>query len=186
MFEYLGLALIILSWIAGGYILTKWRGTNAMSISQHAASSKRSSLIFAAVLSGAGVLFYYWLMAWFVPELGLGKLFVVLLTFAFIGQFVAGLVPDALSDVSGVKRRVHRVAAYGMAYLFVPLSLLILMAPHASGFGRYFGIVCLAYLICGWLLISFVPGSRKHYLVFQVVYVVAFQLQILITIYTMA
>jgi hypothetical protein len=132
------------------------------------------------VLNGGGLLFYYWLLSWFAPRLGLGKWFVVLLTLAFVGQFVAGTVPD----VSGVKRRIHRLAAYGMAYLFVPLSILMVNAPHISTLGKYFGLLCLAYLFSGWFLFLFFPKSKEHYLVFQVLYVVAFQLQILVAAYT--
>src|SRR4051812_33711756 len=92
--KYLGLVLIVLSWAAGAYLLIKYRGTRKMSISQHAASHKHAALLFAVVLSGSGALFYYWLLRWFVPKLGLGGWFVALLTLAFVGQFVAGLVAD--------------------------------------------------------------------------------------------
>lgn len=175
----LGLVIVLLSWVAGGYILTKWRGTNKMSISQHAAQHKHASWLFALVLSAGGALFYYWTVKYFVPRLGLGWLFVALLTLAFVGQFVAGLI----ADTTGLRRRVHRLAAYGMAYLFLPLSFLMIVAPHVSAIGRVIGAVCFSYLVLGWLLIKLVPKTLDNYLILQALYILAFQIQILSAYY---
>jgi hypothetical protein len=179
MIEYLGLTVVFLSWIAGGYLLSKWRGSNDMSISQHAATSRQASVLFAVVMSGGGLLFYYWTLKWLVPRLDLGLWFSFLITLAFIGQFVAGLV----ADVVGHRRRIHRIAAYAMAYLFLPLSVLLINASNISGPARIIGILCLIYMIGSLLLINLVPATRKHYLIYQASYIVAFQLQILSAAY---
>jgi hypothetical protein len=66
MFKYLGLVLVLVTWFAGVYLVTKWRDRTLPTISRHAASSKRASLLFAAVLIICGLLFYLWIIRWFV------------------------------------------------------------------------------------------------------------------------
>ncbi len=178
--KYLGLVLVLLSWVGSGYILAKWRGNKAMSLSAHAATSRHSALLFAGVLIGVGSLFYVWMLKWFVPALGLSRLFIGLLTLAFAAQLVAGLVPS----VPVVRRQVHRMAAYGMALVFLPLSFMMLSAPNIQTFGRVAGIVCLVWLSFSCLLFALAPKARKAYLIFQVLYVMVFQLQILLIAYS--
>ena len=179
MDKYFGLAIVLASWAAGFYLVTKWRGTRAMSISQHAASASAATTLFAAVLLAGGLGFYVWLISWFSAELQLTKLFTVLITLAFIGQVVAAIVPDN----TGTKRIVHRVAAYSMAGLFLPLSVLILTAQHYSVATTVMGIGAIVYMLVAWYLFLFVKSSRQHYLVFQSLYIVSFQIIILASAY---
>lgn len=177
--EYVGLLFTVFSWLAGAFLLLKWRGTHEMSISRHAASSRKASLLFATVMCGIGGIFYYWILVWLTPELGLGWEFQALVILAFIGQFIAGLVPD----VPGRRRFIHRLGAYGMALLFLPLSLMLTTAPQASQLAQWFGLLCLP-----WLVFAGIWGvrhwkDRRHYLPIQVAFIVVFQVQILVTAY---
>jgi hypothetical protein len=117
MFEYLGLVLTVLSWLSGAYLVRKWQGSNAMSLSLHASSNKIAFQLFATVLVIIGGTFYAWLLLWLAPHLGLSGIFILLVTLTILCLFIAALVPDS----SGNKRRVHRIAAYTMAYLYLPL-----------------------------------------------------------------
>lgn len=177
--KYLGLVLVLLSWLAGAYILRKWRGTNAMSISQHAVTNRQASWLFTTTLCVLGPLFYYWLVKWFAPELSLGGAFTTLATLTFACQFVAGLIPDH----KGWQRRAHRGAAYGMAYLFLPLSWLILNAPAIGPFAHWFGAICFAWMITSLGLTTFIASTRRQYLVYQTAYIMTFQIQILASAY---
>jgi hypothetical protein len=132
LFQYLGLILVLVTWLAGYYLVMKWRDKNSHTISRHAASTKHASLLFAAVLISCGFLFYIWLLKWFIPHLGLGLAFLIALTMAMLGQLVTALAPD----IEGLRRTIHHYAAYTMAILFMPLTALIFMAPHTSTLAR--------------------------------------------------
>ena len=179
MNEYAGLAMVVVSWIAGVYLVSKWRGTRAMSISQHAASASGASKFFAGTLILAGFAFYYWQMTWFASELQLSGAFQLLLTASFIGQVVAAVVPDT----QGWNRKIHRVAAYAMAVLYVPISYLILTSQNFSLFTTALCVICISYMVLAWFLFFFVKKSVNYYLIFQSLYIVCFQLVILTTAY---
>src|SRR5262245_50528551 len=75
MLQYFGLALVVGSWIGGYYLVRRWYDKSLPTISRHAASNKTASLIFAAILIGFGLVFYYWLNRWFIPHLDLSVYF---------------------------------------------------------------------------------------------------------------
>jgi hypothetical protein len=179
MIGALGAIMVATSWVAVGVILSKWRGNNGMSISQHAASARNAHWVFAMTLIVGGGIFYYWLVVWFTPKLGLPLTFVALLTLAVAAQMIAGAVPDTVNW----KRRVHRITSYAMAVLFVPLTVYILFAPHISTMARGIGIGCLSYMVGAFFLIILLKRARAHYLIFQALYVVAFQIVILAAAY---
>jgi hypothetical protein len=103
-----------------------------MSLSLHAASNKNAAKLFALVLTALGLLFYLWFVFWFAPALGLSWLFFALMSATIGCMFVAAVVTDS----GGRSHRVHAIAAYAMAYLFLPLSFLILAAPRTSSLAR--------------------------------------------------
>jgi hypothetical protein len=179
MFKYLGLILVLSSWFGGAYLVTKWRGTKAMSLSLHAASNKTALRLFATVLVGLGLLFYFWLVKWFVPYLSLSGAFVPLLTLTVACQCAAGIV----ADTEGWSRKVHYVAAYTMAYLYLPLGILILFAHGITPLAKGLGAICLTWMVVALLLCWFVKRTRPHYLVFQSSYIIAFQLIIVFAAY---
>lgn len=149
-----------------------------MSISQHAASARGAYGVFSFTLVVCGGVFYYWLITWFVPRLGLSWVFLLILSLAIAGQMIAAIVPDTESW----KMVVHRVAAYGMAVMFLPLGLLILVAPKISVAARILGAVCIAYMIIGFSLLL-LGKLKARFLIFQALYVVAFQILILAAAY---
>lgn len=175
----MGLILVLLSWAGGTYLIRKWRGTKSMSISQHGASSPEAYRLLMAILILLGISFYIWLVACFAPHLGLGASFIAVLTVAIALQIVAGLVPDS----DGWKSQVHQGAAYAMAWLYFPLSLMILASSEISQTAKIVGIACLAYMITATVLFFFAKKARSYYLIFQSLYIVAFQLIILSTAY---
>lgn len=178
--KYLGLLLTILSWVGASYLLAKQHQNRNDGFSARAASSRRSSLVFAGVLGGTGSLFYLWLLSWFVPRLGLSSLFVTLLTITFVAQLVTGFVPN----VPVVRQRVHRVAGWFMAVMYLPLSFLMLRAPNIQTFGRDAGVVCSAYLVISGIIFLSMPKAKTRFLVFQALYIGVFQLQILLIAYS--
>jgi hypothetical protein len=178
MFQYLGLILVVFSWAGGAYLLTKWRNKTLHTISKHAASSPEANLFFASLLTVLGSLFYWWLVAWFVPHLRLGVLFVVLATLTIGCQILTGIFPDT----TGWRRQIHRITAYTMAVSYLPLAAIIILSP-LSLTTRLLCIAITGYMVCTFTLLVLMKRAQKRYLAFQALYVVAFQMVILIAGY---
>jgi len=179
MFKFLGLALVLVSWIAGIYLVKKWQGERSMPLSRHAARTDDASRLFTSVLIIGGFGFYIWLVRWFAPALGLSTVFIVLVTLAFAGQVITALVPA--KDVW--KRKIHKLASFGMGWLYFPISYCILSARRLSSAALIIGLVCAAYMVTAAVLFFTVKRARKHYLIFQALYFVAFQVIILSAAY---
>lgn len=179
MEKYVGLAMILMGWAALIYLLLRWRGTRAMSISQHAASADGATKLFAGTLVIAGFIFYVWLMTWFSDALDLSLPFKLILTASFICQFVAAVVPDT----TGWKRITHRAGAYTMAALYIPLAYFVLKTPALSVITKLIGTTAIAYMIFGWFLFFFVKKAWDYYLILQSIYIVIFQCTILSAAY---
>lgn len=179
MLKYLGLVLVMVTWLAGVYLVTKWRDRTLPTISRHAASSKRALLLFAAVLIGCGIVFYAWLLAWFCPHLQLGLPFKIILTIAIACQLVTAASPDT----AGLSRTIHRIAAYTMAALYLPLTALILAAPRISVAARVLDSLAGLYMLATFVAVVLLGKAKTRYLLFQALYIVAFQCVILIAAY---
>jgi len=177
--QNLGLVAMGLIWLGAGYMLVRWRGTNDMSMSMHAASAREAYVLFGSVLTLSGGLLYWFMLGWFVPHLGLGPGFVAVLTAAIGGMLVAAWVPDT----AGWKRRVHRWCAYGMAVLLMPLAALIVADPAVAIGARVVGAVCVTYMLVSLALVTQFGKMKRHYLPLQVAYVVAFEVTVLAATY---
>lgn len=181
MFEYLGLVLVLSNWILIGLAVRRLGITRHRSISEHIASTRSGYWLGVLGLTVIGAMFFVWIMGYVVPKLGLGQGFVWLLMGAIALQVIAGFVPD---DARTWRSKVHRVAAYGEAALFVPMSVLITGSSDISRIGVIAGMVALGYFLVSLLLYFFVPKARDHYIIFQALFIVVFQVQILVSAYT--
>lgn len=174
--KYLGLFLVLLSWAAGIYMLRKWNDQRrSTSISRNAASNSGDLRLFAIVLIGIGSFFYTWLVWWFIPALDLSIVFLVLVTITFLTQIIAGIIPAS----EGLKSIIHKAAAFGGAFLYIPLSILIITASKISSGGKTIGILCLAYMLVACVSFFLVKKARSRYVIFQALYIMAFQIIIL-------
>lgn len=179
MFKYLGLALVLLSWLAGGYLVTKWRDKQLQTISKHAASNKEATKLFAGMLIGCGILFYIWLLLWFVPHLELNMVFVAILTITIVCQMLTALAPDT----TGGSRKLHRLAAYTMAVLYLPLAVLITVSPELSVAGKVVCSLGVLYMSATFVLVVLLGKLKNRYLKLQVLYIMVFQVLILVAAY---
>lgn len=179
MLHYLGLVLILISWAAAA-LFFRWRNEDLLTISKHAARSWKSRLLFSLLLIGGGLPAYYWLASWFRPHLALGTGFDMALAVTFAAQFITALVPDT----TRYNRLVHRIAAYSMATMFIPVAIFILEAPKLSLIAQLLGTVLLAYMVITLTVVAIAGRAKRHYLIYQILYIVAMQLLILIAAYT--
>lgn len=179
MSQYFGLALVVGSWIGGYYLVRRWYNKDLPTISMHAASDKVAARIFASILIGFGLVFCYWLVRWFAPHLGLNAYFQTILAFTIVCQIVVGLAPDT----TGWSRTIHRWAAYTMAVLYLPLSMLIIASDQLTTLARALCISLAVYMLAAFIFVAIAGRAKSKYLFFQVSCLVAFQLLILSAAY---
>ncbi len=179
MLEYSGLTLVIGSWIGGYYLVRRWYDKSLPTISRHAASDKTASRIFASILIGFGLVFYYWLNRWFVPHLHLNIYFQGTLAFTILCQILVGLAPDT----TGWSRTIHRWAAYTMGALYLPLSALIIASNKLTALARVICVLLALYMFITFTLVAIARKAKGKYLFFQASYLVAFQVLILAAAY---
>ncbi len=177
MLYWVGLVLVLTSWVGGIVLLSKWRDKDFATISKHAASSPWAQVLFASVLIGGGALFYAWLLVYLAPHVSPQPLFVALLSLALLLQFVTAAVPDK----PGWQRNIHRYAAWGMAFSWLPLVGILAGSSALSDTARIISAFCGLYM---FLTLVVVVGFRKgKFLTYQALYVVAFQLALLAAVY---
>ena len=178
-FSELGIFSIIISWIAFTCLLSKWKSDRTMSLSMHAADDRSAYFFFAAMLTLVTALFYIFMFKWFIPEFKLSSIFSVTLTLTYILQFVSAWVPD----VKGIKRGIHRLFAYTFAFFLLLLSLQIIFFIKLTIVLQLVGGFSIVFMCLVWMLFLFVKKARRHYLFYQVGYIICFQLFILAVTY---
>lgn len=179
MLHYLGLMLILVSWCAAYLFFKRWHNPELRSISKHAASARAPHIFFIAALGFLGALFYVWLITWFSPKLHLGVIFDVLTTITIACQIITAIVPDT----QGILKAVHRITAYTMAILYLPLSVIILHSHYVSNIARTIGVIIFIFMLATFTIAAVLYRSEKRYLIYQGLYVIAFQVLILTTAY---
>lgn len=179
MFAWLGLVLVLASWLIGGYIVVRWRDKALPTISEHAASSNAGSVLFGIMLAVMGPLVYWWLVNWASPRLGLGSLFMAVLGLTIALQILTGIFPDR----PGRSGKIHHITAWAMAWLFLPSAALLAGAPRLSIFGRIIDMALIMYMITAICLLRRSGKARKWFLPLQASYIIAFQLVILVSAY---
>lgn len=178
MLKYVGLLVVMFSWLLGGYFLQKWHQPSADTISKHAIHSKSAMRVFALLMISYAFLFYGWLILWFAPHLRLGAFFVVLAILALICQLIAGIIPD----LPGRRHVVHTVAADLMAGLYIPLALLILLAASNAP-SKLLSSVVVAAMFAMVVASAVYAHKAKRSLALQASYLIAFQVVIMISAY---
>lgn len=179
MFEYLGLFLVVLSWLGGYLLISRFYNKDLPTISKHAASNRTASRLFATILILVGAAFYWWLIKWFAPHLGLTFIFETILTITILCQFIAALAPD----VNGWRGVIHRWSAWLMAILYLPLSVFIITSPQMTLISQAICSLLLLYMLIGFVLVAIMGKAKSKYLPLQASYVVSFQLIILVAAY---
>ena len=179
MLHFLGLILVLASWLGGYYLFKKLYDKDLPTISRHAASNKTAYRIFAVILTGLGLSLFYWLTVWFAPHLQLTEAFKVVLTITIACLVVATVTPDT----TGWRHNLHQVTAYTMAILYLPLSLLIIGSHELAMPIRLLCTALFLYMLVGIIVVALLHKDKTHYLFHQTSYVVLFQLIILSAAY---
>jgi hypothetical protein len=117
--------------------------------------------------------------AWCENGVDLGASFIVLLSLTAVAQILTALVPDTM----GWRHHVHQKVALTMAIFYLPLTYMIVTSSKASTPARIIAYTCIAYMAVAASIFCFTKKVRNYYLVFQSLYIVAFQIIILSAAY---
>jgi len=179
MFAWLGLIITLLVWSGLGLLIGRWHNRELGSISAHGSSTGGAARLFKLILVGSGLAYYWWLVGWYAPHLHLPYLFSVLLSIMVVYQLVTGLV----NEPTGRRHDIHIYTAQTMALLYIPLAVLILEAPRVSTVARVIGALLLIYMINSYVIVEVMKRLKATHLIWQLLYIVAFQLLILTSAY---
>jgi hypothetical protein len=176
------IALISLSifWLGLGILLTKWSRHSHKSISQHSASSRESFMFFTPVQSLVGIITYLFIIKWFVPTFNLSFVFVILYSFVAWLQIISAFIPDT---GSGLKSKVHSIMAYSFALGMICSSIILGINSNIPTLARMlFGLtsVFMLYAAMRYLNAKSRSESVHDYLTIQVIYIVSFQVSVLV------
>lgn len=185
--KWLGLLSVILCWAGIGYIIKRWHNPDLRTISKHAAQDKHNLIVFASLLIGLGLLFYGWVMLWLVPTEQPSQKFVILISLTMVFQILTSLLPDTTKRLS----LLHRIAAYSMAFLYLPTSLSLAVSVHmtSAGVNVMWLIILMMSSIGSLFLVGIAVGGRlwaslrPNYLYFQATYILLFQCTFLVAAY---
>lgn len=178
-YRSLGLISIVQLWVCLFYMIRRWPQDRSTSYSSHAAATRQGIIYYFVVFSLHMFLFYLFMVNWFVPTFHLPVMFTALLMVAILGQLAALIVPAT----DGRKGTIHDITAYTMHTLLMPLCLFIVFSGNFSVVARVGATIATAYMLTVWFLFTFVPGAKKHFLIFQTAYGLSFHLAIVLAIY---
>jgi len=174
MFQWLGLIITLIVWLGLAFLLLRWRNHQLNSISAHGAA-----LVFKVVLVGGGLAYYWWLVGWYAPHLHLSNLFVTILTVVIAYQIFTGLN----NGNAGFSKDLHDYTSQTMALLYIPLTVLI-VGSHELNLTAHIICTCLLiYMVNSYVIVEIMKRLKPIHLIFQLAYVVAFQLVILVSAY---
>lgn len=170
IFRHFALLSFIFAGLGVGVILRTFGHNRSLSISSHAAKQRVSYWLFLVSLCLATLCFYLFTFFWLVPEVGASGISVVFIILALGLLVMAAVIPDS----GGRKSLWHGIAAWSMAFFLVCITISLLPLAKLST-GAY-AVVLLAtlYMITDWFIFLFIKQSRKHFLIFQASYIVAF------------
>lgn len=174
-----GFVSILASWVLLVILVRTWKGNASMTLSQHAAQFRASRIYYAAMWLLVLPPFVWFMIGPFLDKLELGILFKITALVAGFLMLIAAIVPE----LPGWKYHVHRYAAFGMATLFMPLTLMIGVASNANNIARTVSIILFIGMLVTTIYLSFRGGKHPRMLIFQSLYVLAFHISILAAYY---
>lgn len=159
----ISIVVLVLVALMGAIICVVPKIDPAKTLSQHAASSRRTYWLLAGALMGTGIPTYLIIWKWFIPTVGLGNWFLWILIPAFIAQVVTAFVPHT----TGWRARTHLIAAYGLAAMLVVFMAIVALFADISALGRLLATQFVVVSLGLFLLVVFRPWFNQRYLYFQ-------------------
>ena len=178
-YKILGPLSILIIWAGLAFLVRKWPGELTMSLSRHAAQTKRASVYYALLLIPAVTMFYLFMTKWFIPTFHIPTAATYILAIGVLGQYVACLIPDT----KGLASKVHQIGGYTMSVTLSIMLFLVIFASQASTAARWIDFIIMCIMVYLYGLFLFVPKARERFLIYQSSYVVLFHVSILVATY---
>ncbi len=119
------LLLILLYWCGILFILIRWRVSNALTISQHAAQTKTGQRFFLLLNLLCIPLSWWLLLQLFVPLVRFPIFAAALYSLMAVALIGAACIPET----DGWRVVAHRRLAFTMAYSFIPFEAVVVVSP---------------------------------------------------------
>ena len=163
----ISLSIVIVGLI---FLVVRWKGNSNMTFSQYAATSKISSIYYAALFMVALPPMYYFFTEWFIPSFNLPSVFNILLITSLIAQILCTLFPE-----TGYRKTIiHRLTASVSALTFLPLLIILLTSTSISMSIKILTVISIVSMGI-LLIIAFIRRNNyKHALYIQIAYYVLF------------
>lgn len=170
--RYFDVAVIALvSFVVAWLMLThrKRNGSLLASISQTIAADKRASLIFSLMMTVAVPLYYGFIWFWLGPLVVAPWYFYALVAVSFVAEMVFVWVPAT----EGKSKKIHELNAWfvGVVMFVAPLILLLGATLSQAATAATIAFLALSVIL---LLLLVIPKTRKHTLIYEIIYCVLF------------
>lgn len=172
------LAAMILLIVGLIFLVICWPQNHSKTFSQHAAAHNTSTvyyiLLFTAVIPLLSVFFF----GWFIQNLQLHGIFVVLIAISLVGQYLCTLVPEKGRGILA-----HRTLAGISAVALLPALGMIAVNPTIGAvrnMAAYAGLAVMAAVT----VLTFFKRTRSHAYALQSIYFLGFFIPIVIVVYS--
>lgn len=178
--QIIGVISVILTWCAIAFILLVNLRVLEKSVSHHAAMDSKNHFIFAILMSVSLIALSAFIYFWLIPAYNLSILFVIVVSLAIVLEFITTWVPLT----SGWRHTVHQICSYGAALLLPVLTILTALSPGVSNITMWVSFGSLGVMLALLCMFVFVKSVRRHYLIYQNIYILAFHISLLSTLYS--
>lgn len=178
-YKNFGLIGFSIFWLTTIVMIALLKGDKTKSISSHAASAKKTSLVFGAVGVVSAVFLILFFVKWFTPTFQLGLIFNLLVIGMLILFGIAGAVPDT----KGVKHTVHIWSAVVASILLLPAMILIIVSNQVSQTAQIFTALSLLTMITIGYQLTKKNRTDSRLLLYEALYFLCFDLSILVATY---
>lgn len=178
-YKSLGILSMVLLISAAFFIITRWKGNEAMSFSQYAAKHRGAYFVLALSLTITLSMFYLFIINWFVPKFGLTLLFPRLLAVGIISELIAAWIPDT----KGLSMRIHNFFVTIVTFVIWVLPMIISLSSGVPFIAR---VISSIVVICMTAILLILFSSRKaryEFFYFQSAYVFVFQIAVMAATY---
>jgi hypothetical protein len=169
-YKLFGVFSVLLTWMAIGYVMLTIERDIAKSISHHASQKRKNYIIFCVLMIMSLIAMLIFMVKWFIPAFNLPLFFSCTVMLAVLLELVTTLVPLT----HGWRFVSHQVASYGAALLLPVLLFMLTFSPDIPEASIYIVFVSLIAQLVLLSLFFLVPRIRRHYLIYQSMYVFFF------------
>jgi hypothetical protein len=167
---YVGIISALFLFATGAFLLYRVEGGVHLSVSQHAALSKRAKWYFAICYIIGTTTYNTFLIVWLSQKLEISIIWAPLIVVATACDWLLALVPET----SGQQKLVHRFAAWSAAGLAFLFAISLVFNPLLSQSARIVVVLSDLGMLVLLVLLGFSSVAKQHFLIPQVLFVIFF------------